>query len=67
MAWVGSVQTAGLDATRKLSGYHDEGLKGQWQGYRSVRLSKAYRAIYSVRDDGSVKFACVETVNKHRY
>lgn len=67
MAWVGSVQTAGLEVTRQLPGYHDEPLKGQWQGYRSIRLSKSYRAIYSIRDDGVVEFAHVETVNKHDY
>ena len=67
MAWVGSVQAIGLEVTRRLPGYHDEPLKGQWQGYRSVRLSQAYRAIYSVRDDQTIEFAQVETVNKHRY
>jgi proteic killer suppression protein len=67
MVWVGSVQATGLEATRRLPGYHDEPLKGQWKGYRSVRLSQAYRAIYSVRDDGTIEFAQVETVNKHRY
>jgi proteic killer suppression protein len=67
MVWVGSVQAIGLEATRRIPGYHDEPLKGQWQGYRSVRLSHAYRAIYLVRDDGTIEFAQVETVNKHRY
>lgn len=56
-----------LEATRRIPGYHDEPLKGQGQGYRSVRLSQAYRAIYSERDDETVEFAQVETVNKHRY
>ena len=67
MAWVGSVQTVGLEETRTSPGYHDEPLKGAWAGYRSIRLSKAYRAIYAVRDDGTVEFALVEAVNKHRY
>jgi toxin HigB-1 len=67
MAWVGSVQTAGLEVTRWLPGYHDEALKGQWQGYRSIRLSRAYRAIYSIGSDGVLEFTHVETVNKHDY
>lgn len=67
MGWVGSVQAVGLEATRKCSGYHDEPLKGQWAGHRSIRLSRSYRAIYRIRDDASVEFALVETVSKHRY
>ena len=67
MAWVGSVQTVGLEATRRNPGYHDEPLKGEWAGHRSIRLSSSYRAIYIIRNDGAVEFALVETVNKHRY
>ena len=67
MAWVGSVQTVGLEVTRQVPGYHDEPLKGDWAGYRSIRLSRAYRAIYSIEDDGTVEFVLVETVNKHEY
>jgi toxin HigB-1 len=67
MAWVGSVQAMGLEEVRKLPGYHDEALKGQWAGYRSVRLNKAYRAIYCIQHDGVIEFARVDTVNKHEY
>ncbi|MBN1610768.1 MAG: hypothetical protein JW940_29325 [Polyangiaceae bacterium] len=67
MAWVGSVQAVGLEATRQVSGYHDEPLKGQWFGHRSIRLSVAYRAVYRVREDGALEFAFVESVNKHIY
>jgi proteic killer suppression protein len=66
-AWVGSVQTVGLDETRKTPGLHDEPLKGQGAGHRSIRLSKAYRAIYTIRDDSTVEFALVKTINKHDY
>jgi len=62
-----SVQSLGLEHVRRLPGYHDEPLKGQWSGYRSIRLNRAYRAIYSLQDDGIVEFARVETVNKHEY
>jgi plasmid maintenance system antidote protein VapI len=32
-----------------------------------VRLNKAYRAIYSIQEDGVVEFARVDAVNKHEY
>jgi toxin HigB-1 len=67
MAWVGSVQAIGLEEVRKLPGYHDEPLKGQWAGYRSIRLNKAYRGIYAIQEDGVVEFARVDAVNKHEY
>ena len=67
MAWVGSVRVAGLEATRRSPGYHDEPLKGEWAGCRSIRLSRSYRAIYRIQDDGAVEFAVVERVNKHEY
>ena len=67
MAWVGAVQLDGLEQTRKLPGYHDEPLQGEWKGYRSIRLNRSYRAIYSIQDDGFLEFVLVETVNKHEY
>ncbi len=67
MAWVGAVQAEGLEAIRRLPGYHDEPLHGAWKGHRSIRLSLGYRAIYIVQDDDIVEFALVETVNKHQY
>jgi proteic killer suppression protein len=36
---------------RKIKGFHDEPLKGNRKRQRSIRLSKAYRAIYVVGDD----------------
>lgn len=67
MAWIGSVQSVGLEATRKTPGYHDEPLKGDWKGHRSIRLSRAYRAIYRIKENDSVEFALIQTVNKHEY
>jgi toxin HigB-1 len=65
--WVDLVQVEGLEAARAVPGYRDHGLKGTWQGYRAVRLSDAYRAIYIVQTDGSVEAVHVEEVNKHDY
>ena len=55
IAWARSVELKGLREVRKISGYHDEPLKGPRRGERSVRLTRSYRAIY------------IEEVNKHEY
>ncbi len=66
-SWVDDVETRGLDEVRKIPGYHDEPLRGDRQGQRSIRLSRAYRAIYIVDGDGPVSFLSVEEVSKHEY
>lgn len=65
-SWIDTVEDEGLENIRKISGYHDEPLKGQRQGYRSIRLGIHWRAIYTVRRD-KVEFVFVEEVNKHDY
>jgi proteic killer suppression protein len=65
--WTDLVQSEGLDAARAIPGFRDHALKGEWRGYRAVRLNEAYRAIYIVRKDGSVSAVHVEEVNKHDY
>ena len=45
-AWVTTVRLAGVRLTRERPGFHDEPLKGDRRGQRSIRLNKAYRAIY---------------------
>ena len=65
--WVMSVKSVGLEETRKISGYHDEPLRGKREGQRSIRLSQAYRAFYRRLKDGKIEFIQVEEVNKHEY
>lgn len=65
--WVEAVQEDGLEKVRKNSGFHDEPLKGRRLGQRSIRLNKAYRAIYVVRHSGYVEFVSVEEISKHDY
>jgi len=65
--WVEQVKLLGLSETRKTKSYHDEPLKGERAGQRSIRLNKAYRAIYSIQEDGTIKFAAIREVNKHDY
>jgi toxin HigB-1 len=64
--WISLVQSTGLEEVRKIPGFHDEPLRGERTGQRSIRLSKAYRAIYIVVKH-EVRFAEVQEVNKHRY
>lgn len=66
-AWVHSVELIGVEEVRKVPGFHDEPLKGDRKGQRSIRLNRAYRAIYVVSKGGAVEFVSVEEVNKHDY
>lgn len=68
LAWVSGVETYGLEAMRKIPGYHDEPLRGDRRGQRSIRLSRSYRAFYTVeRDEVRVEYVHVKEVNKHEY
>lgn len=65
--WIFDVENNGLQEVQKISGYHDEPLKGDRKGQRSIRLNKAYRAIYEIKDDGVIEFIQIIEVNKHDY
>lgn len=65
MFWVFLVGTRGIAEVAKSPGFHDEPLKGERKGQRSVRLNKAYRLIYKVIED-RVHIELLE-VNKHDY
>jgi toxin HigB-1 len=65
--WVDLVSVEGLAAARAIPGYRDHVLKGEWKGYRAIRLSAAYRAIYQERQAGTIRLVYVEEVNKHDY
>jgi proteic killer suppression protein len=64
--WVEDVEERGLEIVRQTPAYHDEPLKGQLKGMRSMRLSRAYRAYYLVVKD-KIEFVRVERVDKHEY
>ena len=65
--WVRSVETVGIEEVRKVPGYHDEPLQGQRAGQRSIRLSRQWRAIYELLNDGQVEFVEIQEVNRHAY
>ncbi len=68
-AWAESVESDGLEQTRKIPGYHDEPCRGELGelSWRSIRLAKGWRGYYTVRTDGNVEFVQVERVDKHQY
>lgn len=65
--WCDLIKFIGLLEARKYKGFYDEQLRGKRRGQRSVRLSKAYRAIYV--EVGKEKYELIEIVevNKHEY
>ena len=65
--WIDCIVNFGLSATRKIIGYHDEPLHGDRLGIRSIRLNKAYRAIYMVEKDNSINVIKILEVTKHEY
>jgi len=65
--WVEGVEEEGLENMRKIPGFHDEALKGKRKGQRSIRLSRAYRAVYEIRTDDSIEFVSIEEVSRHEY
>ena len=66
-AWIDEVMLRGVSEVRKISGYHDEPLKGKRKGQRSIRLSKSYRAFYIENKNDEIQFLEVCEVNKHDY
>ncbi|HSA58446.1 MAG TPA: type II toxin-antitoxin system mRNA interferase toxin, RelE/StbE family [bacterium] len=67
LAWIDVVKAEGLESVRRIFGYHDEPLKGRRFGQRSIRLNKAYRAIYEIEEQGSVRIIEIKEVTKHDY
>ncbi len=65
MLWLFSVETIGIMETMKSKGFHDEPLKGERYGQRSVRLSQSYRLIYRLIDN-YLRLELLE-VHKHDY
>ena len=48
--WKDIVAISGPDGLRLIEGFHDESLRGEWQGHRSSRLGLKYRLIYRIED-----------------
>ena len=67
LVWIDDVEREGIEKARKIPGFHDEPLKGDRAGQRSIRLSKAYRAIYIEEPTNEITIILVTEVNKHDY
>ncbi len=67
ISWAIAVEMEGIQEVRKRPGYHDEPLKGNRRGQRSIRLSRSYRAIYVENLKGELNLISIEEVNKHEY
>lgn len=61
------IEEHGLQILRKFKGYHDEKLAGNLKGYRSSRLNKQWRVIYSVDNAGAYKIVEVSKMTPHDY
>jgi proteic killer suppression protein len=66
--WILTVETIGIESTRKQGGkgLHDEPLKGELRGLRSIRLNRAWRLYYK-EIDGVPKIISIERIDKHEY
>ena len=65
--WAKSVETDGMLAVRKIPGYHDEPLRGDRRGQRSVRLNRQWRAIYTELATGELAIVTLEEITPHAY
>lgn len=65
--WIKFVETVGLPGTRKIPGFHDEPLKGDRRGQRSVRLNKQWRVIYRIEVNGDINVVRIEEISPHDY
>ena len=66
--WIEAVKE-NLRGTRHLIGYHDEPLKGQRVGQRSIRLNQSWRLIYEEHEFEKKTYLLITVieVNKHEY
>ncbi|MBX3022016.1 MAG: type II toxin-antitoxin system mRNA interferase toxin, RelE/StbE family [Bdellovibrionales bacterium] len=65
--WARLVEEHGVTILRNFKGYHDEALRGEWQGYRSSRLNLKWRVIYRATTSGEIQVVNVERVTPHDY
>ena len=67
LLWRGQVEESGLEAVRRVPGYHDEPLHGKLRDVRSVRLGRNYRLFYRITSIETLETVLVEEVNRHDY
>ena len=67
MGWVLYVESFGIREARLVKSFHDEPLKGNRRGQRSIKLNRSYRAIYIELSQNEIEIINVIEVNKHDY
>lgn len=63
--WKDIVRISGPEGLRRVRGFSDEALSGDWRGHRSSRLNLQYRVIYKI--DREKVYVQVEKVTPHDY
>jgi addiction module RelE/StbE family toxin len=63
--WKRIVEFQGTQGLKMMKGYHDEALKGEWNGFRSSRLSLQWRVIYKV-ENTTLEIYVID-VSAHKY
>ena len=63
--WKDIVGLSGPAGLRKIKGFHDESLRGEWKGHRSSRLGGQYRVIYRIQKEKL--FVLVVELTAHDY
>jgi addiction module RelE/StbE family toxin len=63
--WVEVAIQEGPNGLKAFPGFNDEALIGDWKGFRSSRLSRQYRVIYS--SDKDVLRVLVVDITAHDY
>ena len=63
--WKDIASISGPAGLKLIRGFHDEALRGEWQGFRSSRLNLQYRVIYGI--EGENLMVQVVEVTAHDY
>ncbi len=64
--WKDIVRISGPRGLHAIKGFRDEALRGEWQGYRSSRLSQQYRVIYEIAGEEVVVYVLDLTAHDYR-
>ncbi len=49
--WKDIVAISGPGGLKQIKGFNDESLSGEWEGFRSSRLNRQYRVIYTIENE----------------
>ena len=64
--WKDIVEVSGPDGLKRIKGFRDKALRGDWNGHRASRLSQQYRVIYRVESDRLIVLVLELTPHDYR-